>query len=210
MYKVFVNDKPIILTSSTILKEEGFPVYFFKNITVDELIYKLKTENIKGFFLSCLDLEQDWKHFCSQFKVIPAAGGLVVNSNKDVLFIYRGNKWDLPKGRIEKGERIEDTAIREVEEECGIHNLNLDTFLLKTYHIFFQDGESRLKETYWYLMSSDYKGRLIPQEEEGITKVMFKNKEEIQDAFLNTYANIKIVYTAYINLHKPKKYDSLS
>ncbi|MDY0781134.1 NUDIX hydrolase [Tenacibaculum sp. IB213877] len=197
MYKVFVNDKPIILTSS-LQKEENFPVYIFKNASINEILYRLKSDDLQGIYLYSTNLLNDWEVFCKNFRVITAAGGLVLNTDKEILFIYRGNKWDLPKGRIEKGESIEETAVREVEEECGITNLVLDRFLLKTYHIFYMDNETRLKETYWYLMKSDYQGELVPQEEEGITEVVFKNEEEIQKAFLNTYANIQMVYKAYL------------
>ncbi|TYP96460.1 NUDIX domain-containing protein [Tenacibaculum adriaticum] len=196
MYKVFVNDKPIILTSS-LKKEENFPVFIFKNILVDEIIYRLKGGKLKGVYLFSTNLEEDWQQFCNNFKLITAAGGLVVNSKKEILFIYRGEKWDLPKGRIEVGESIEDTAVREVEEECGIDHLKLHQFLLKTYHIFYQGSEIRLKQTYWYLMYSNYTGKLTPQLEEGITEVVFKNEVEIKEVFKNTYANIILVYEAY-------------
>ena len=52
--------------------------------------------------------------------LIEAAGGLVKNENGDYLFIYRNDKWDLPKGKIEKDEKTKVAAVREVEEECGI------------------------------------------------------------------------------------------
>ena len=159
MYKVFVNDKPIIFTSS-LKKEEKYPVYIIKTVSVSELIHKLRLGKYKGVYLYCNNLEKDWDNFKKEFKVISAAGGLVLNDKNEILFIYRGNKWDLPKGRIERGESVKETAIREVEEECGIRNISITNFLLNTYHLFVQDNEYRLKETYWYLMKSDYKGKL--------------------------------------------------
>lgn len=197
MYKVFVNDKPIIFTS--LLKNNGvFPVYMYKNIVFDEVIHKLKIGKIQGVFLFSFHLEEDWQHFLSTYKVVTAGGGLVLNQQKEILFIYRGNKWDLPKGRIEKGESIEETAIREVEEECGITNLTIKNFLLKTYHIFSWEEEIRIKETYWYLMSSNYSGELTPQLEEGITEVVFKNKQEAELALQDSYANIRLVYETFL------------
>lgn len=196
MYKVFVNDKPIILTTS-IKKEESYPVYLFKNTVIEELIYKLKSNILSGVYLFSTNLDNDWERFRVKFKPIIAGGGLVLNEKKETLFIYRGDKWDLPKGRIEKGEKIEETAIREVEEECGIENLIIKKFLINTYHLFVQNGEKRLKETYWYLMYSNFSGNLKPQLEEGITDVCFKNEKEIEEALKNTYANIKLVYKEY-------------
>ncbi|WP_298780506.1 NUDIX domain-containing protein [uncultured Polaribacter sp.] len=195
MYKVFVNDYPIIITSST-KKENNFPVYIFKNVILEEIIYKVKNGELKGINLYSTDLENDWLFFQQTTIIVPAAGGLVLNPKNEVLFIYRNNIWDLPKGRIEKGESIETAGIREVEEECGIFNLSITKKLITTYHIYFQNG-IKLKETSWFLMRSDYTKKLTPQIEEGITEVTFKNDIEIEKALQNTYANIRLVYDTY-------------
>jgi 8-oxo-dGTP pyrophosphatase MutT (NUDIX family) len=195
MYKVFVNDKPIIITSSS-KKVNNFPVYLFKNIVFEEIIHKLKNDSIDGINLHSSDLEKDWQAFLQNLKVVPAAGGLVLNQKKEVLFIYRNDSWDLPKGKIEKGESIETAAIREVEEECAIFNLSIQKELITTYHIYYQNG-IKLKQTYWFLMHSDYSEKLIPQLEEGITEVAFKNDSEIDLVLQNTFANIKLVYDTY-------------
>lgn len=198
MYKVFVNDKPIIFTTS-FKNEEDFPVYIYKNTIIQELIYKLKVGKLNGFYIYSNNLIEDWKDFKVKFKVIIAAGGLVLNGSKKVLFIYRGNKWDLPKGRVEEGENLMEAAIREVEEECGIEKLIVNKELLITYHLFIQQNEYRLKETHWYLMFSNYEGSLTPQLEEGITKAEFKNKKETIEALQNTFANIVMVYESYLD-----------
>ena len=195
MYKVFVNDTPIILTSS-LKKENNFPTYNFKDIVVDKIIQQLQNKEALGITLYSSNLEKDWKNFISFMTVIPAAGGLVLNSKKEILFIYRNNVWDLPKGWIEKNETIETAAIREVEEECGIFDLTITKKLLTTYHIYFHKG-IKLKETHWFLMTSNYDKELIPQLEEGITKVCFKNVFKTDEALKNTYANIKLVYDTY-------------
>jgi hypothetical protein len=196
MYKVFVNDKPIIFTDS-LKKENNFSKYFFKNITLEEVITQLQESNIEGIYLYTNYLEEDWRRFLSRFKVVSAGGGLVVNKRNEILFIYRDHKWDLPKGRIEIGETIENTALREVEEECGISNLVINKFLITTYHYFYQNKEKRLKETKWFLMNSDFEGKLVPQLEEGITKAIFKNKIEVVKALKNSYANILLVYNEF-------------
>lgn len=195
MYKVFVNDSPIILTSSA-KKNNNYPVYFFKDVVLDEIIYKLRNKDIKGANLYTTDLENDWLSFLNNIVVVPAAGGLVLNAPKEILFIYRNGIWDLPKGRIEKGESTEIAAIREVEEECGIFNLSIVNKLVTTYHIYYQNG-NKLKETHWFLMTSNYKKQLIPQLEEGITEVVFKNPVATKQALKSTYANIKLVYDTY-------------
>lgn len=198
MYKVFVNDKPIILTSS-FENEESFSMQLYKHTVIDEVIYRLKNEPIDGIILHSENLENDWKSFKNNFKVEVAGGGLVLNEGKEILFIFRNDKWDLPKGRIEEGESIETTAIREVEEECGIGDLEIKQPLLTTWHIYFSN-EYRLKETHWFLMESNYHGELHPQIEEGITEVKFIGNQEIDSVLRNSYSNIKLTYQAYTNL----------
>jgi len=199
MYKIFVNDKPIILTDS-LKKDNNYPVYIFKDVVVDEILHKLKKSKTKGVNLFCANLEKDWKTFKKNFKVVSAGGGLVLNKNKEILFIYRLDTWDLPKGRIEKGETIEQTAVREVEEECGVKELVLVQSLITTYHLFFINNIQQLKITHWFLMTTNFQERLIPQLEEGITKVEFKNEAKVNEALQNTYANIKLVLDAYKQL----------
>lgn len=198
MYKVFINDKPIIVTSSP-KKINNFPVYFFKNLVFDEIINKLINDDIEGANIYSTDLKRDWELFLKNFNVVKAAGGLVLNPKNEVLFIYRNNVWDLPKGHIEKNESTKTAAIREVEEECGIRQLSIIQELTTTYHIYFLNGIN-LKETSWFLMRSDDSKKLTPQLEEGITEVVFKNQNEIKNGFKNTYRNIRMVYEAYKNL----------
>jgi len=196
MYKVFINDRPIILTDSLFM-ESDFELLNYKSTSIPEIIHKLKKGRLDGVALFCVDLQECWDNFKDHFKVISAAGGLVLNKKKEFLFIFRGNKWDLPKGRIEKGESIEETAVREVEEECGISQLKLHDFLLTTYHVFFHNKEARLKETNWYQMEATIDEVLTPQLEEGITIAAFKNTEESKKALEDTYANIHLVFETY-------------
>jgi ADP-ribose pyrophosphatase YjhB (NUDIX family) len=196
MYKVFINDKPIILTDS-VLHTEGLKVYDFDRVVIDEILHKIKKKKIKGIALLSHHVEIDWKTFLTKFKIITAAGGLVLNEKKEFLFIYRAHKWDLPKGRVEDGEDIKETAVREVEEECGVTQITLEKFLTTTYHIFFHNKERRIKETHWFLMSTKHKTALIPQLEEGITDVAYKNATESKIALENSYANIKLVFDCF-------------
>jgi ADP-ribose pyrophosphatase YjhB (NUDIX family) len=195
MYKVFVNDSPIIITSSS-KTSNNFLTYPYKDVVLDDLIEKLRNKKYKGINLITNDLENDWKSFLANTEVIPAAGGLVLNAKNDVLVIFRNGVWDLAKGWLDPWETIENAALREVEEECGIFNLKLIKPLVTAYHIYFHKGV-KLKQTYWFLMSSDYQKALTPQTEEGITQVAFKNEEEIKEIFKNTYENIKIVYDTF-------------
>ena len=195
MYKVFINDKPIIITSSE-KKELNYTSLFFKSVVIDEIIHKLQNQVLNGINLISNNLEKDWKSFLTNFDVLQAAGGLVINPQNEVLFIYRNGKWDLPKGHVEKKESIENAAVREVEEECGIQKLSIIEKLTVTYHIYFLNG-IKLKETHWFLMNTNDSKNPRPQLEEGITDVGFRNKNEINELMNNTYSNIKMVFDCY-------------
>lgn len=193
MYKVFVNDRAMILTN-------------VKEIGEDTKQYKLKKCDISQVIKEASDLEgppislyhKNGEKLISKLKkkipAIYAGGGLVKNSKGEILFIFRNNKWDLPKGKTEKGEDIETTAIREVEEETGISGLQITKTLPVTYHIFRRNGSYRLKITHWFEMRTDDESELIPQLEEDITKVEWKGTSAIEDALKNSYANIKLLF----------------
>jgi len=193
MYKVFVNDCPIILTDNK-KNTINFNLVHFETIQVDEIIDQIFQNKLAGITLFCENLEESWKKFHSLFKSQKAAGGKVLNANNEVLFIYRFNKWDLPKGKLDNGESVSECAIREVEEECGITNLQIIKPLETTYHIYQEKGKTILKTTYWFLMHTDFVGELAPQLEEGIEQVAFKNEAEVKLALENTYENIKLLF----------------
>lgn len=193
MYKVFVNDHPIILTDENNFSTE-FKCSKFKSENVFKILTKLFNNEIKGFCFKCDNLEDDWQHFCANFKIVKAAGGKVLNVKKEVLFIKRFGRWDLPKGKLEKGENIKACALREVEEECGVSKLRILNRLETTYHIYREKNQNVLKITYWFLMQTEFEGKLIPQTEEEITTVVFKNEFETKEALENTYENIKLLF----------------
>jgi ADP-ribose pyrophosphatase YjhB (NUDIX family) len=193
MYKVFVNDCPIILTENDNISTK-YQKINFDGVSIPEIVQSIFNNNLEGICLVCNNLNNCWKQFKSYFKIQKAAGGKVLNVNNEVLFIYRFQKWDLPKGKINKGEKKQECAIREVEEECGIENLKIEKKLETTYHIFERKNKTILKVTYWYLMKTDFEGQLIPQTEEDIEKVVFKNTDETEIALKNTYENIKLLF----------------
>lgn len=119
------------------------------------------------------DREKIWKQFTRLFKIIIAAGGLVENKRGEYLFIFRNKKWDLPKGKMDKGESSRETAVREVQEECGIGKLKITGKIPCTYHIYILNGKMALKKTYWFNMTTPAGKKLIPQKEEGIEKVVW-------------------------------------
>jgi len=193
MYKVFVNDKPLFLTNE-IQKETDFQLFLLESVDIKELIIKIFKNKVDKAFLYHPDEKEMMKKLKSKIPVEKAGGGLVYNDKNEVLFIFRNKKWDLPKGGIEKGEEIEDTAIREVEEETGVKGLKIIRKLPKTYHIFKRNGRYKLKITHWFEMRTSFNEKLIGQVEEGIEKVEWKTPNEIQVALTNSYENIKLLF----------------
>lgn len=199
MYKVFDKEKCAYFVSNEREVTTRTPSRVSLLTAKDDVfsIYgKFRQSRIRDLIIVCADVESTWKEFTTHFTGIEAAGGRVRNSDNEVLFIFRRGKWDLPKGKIEDGEEVEEAAIREVEEECGITGLSIIRELPSTYHIYMQDDEEILKRTYWFEMRSDDKRKLVPQEEEGITQVRWMNKREVEQALSNTYDSIVEVMRA--------------
>jgi 8-oxo-dGTP pyrophosphatase MutT (NUDIX family) len=193
MYKVFVNDKPLFLTNQ-IAKETDFQLFLLESVDIEQVIIKMFQNKINKAYLYYPDEKAILKKVKEKIPVCKAGGGLVYNKAGDVLFIFRNGKWDLPKGGIEKGEEIEDTAIREVEEETGVTNLAITHKLQKTYHVFKRNGKYKLKITHWFEMRTNFEGTPKPQENEGIEKVAWLNPEQIKEALKNSYENIKLLF----------------
>lgn len=127
------------------------------------------------------------------FQIIRAAGGLVFNEQEQALFIFRRGKWDLPKGKLDEGESLEECAVREVEEETGLKGVVLKNFLLTTYHTYRENGKQLLKESHWYRMEVTGKQELKPQTEEDITEIRWAKQDEWTELQKNSYPLIKKV-----------------
>ncbi len=192
MHKIFVNDKPIVLTTK-VEQEIGFKNYLINTVHIGKVIKELNTTSLKEVRLIHKNEDKLLKKFLKMLPNVIAGGGKVYNDVGSILFIYRNDKWDLPKGKIEGNEVIETTAIREVTEETGVGGLQITKPLETTYHVFKRNGRHKIKITYWFEMTTSFKGNLYPQEEEGITKVEWLNDSQIKEAMTNSYANIKLL-----------------
>jgi 8-oxo-dGTP pyrophosphatase MutT (NUDIX family) len=190
VHTIFVGDKPIILTSDYTF-EENHKVFLLRSVSIGKVIQLLNKTVLQSIHLVDRDKENLMKRFLKLLPVTVAGGGKVYNSERKILFIFRNDKWDLPKGRAESKESIEETALREVEEETGVKDLSIVRPLQTTYHIFKRNGKHRIKVTYWFEMTSDYKGTLTPQKKEGITQVEWLNAKETVKALDQSYANIR-------------------
>ena len=192
MQFVFFNEKPIILTTK-VEKETDFKNFLLKDVSLRKVLKTLKKKKYNSVRLIHHNEKTLIKHFSKKLPNVIAGGGKVTNKNGEILFIYRNEKWDLPKGKAEKKETIEQTAIREVMEETGVKDLKITGELPTTYHIFKRRGKNRLKTTYWFNMETSYEGKLSPEQSEGITRVEWLSPEEAKKALGNSYANIKLL-----------------
>ena len=193
MKTVFFNNCSIYLvTDKSYSTAQHF--YAIQTIDIPTLIEQIEQDSIKKVYLYDTNFDNLWQHFSGHFKCIEAGGGKVLNELGEVLFIYRNDTWDLPKGKIEKGESTEEAAIREVEEETGIENLTIEKPLDTTYHMYKYKEKYVLKISYWFQMTSDFKGELLSQLEEGITKVEWLSDVDTEAALKNTYENIKLLF----------------
>ena len=201
MYKVFVKDIPIILSTNKKIGSQ-YTSMPLKIVNFKKLIKKISNGELHYINLYHKKEEKLEKFLKKKLPVVQAAGGLVYNHKKEILFIYRNSKWDLPKGGVENNETIEEAAVREVEEETGVQHPKIKDFIAKTYHVFKRNGEFKLKITHWYEMYTDYDGHLTPQLEEGIKKAKWKNFEKSQKALRDSYENIKLLFPKeYLTTH---------
>ena len=198
MYKVFFNQKPLILTSKILKSSDSNPLIHIKFSSKNQILKAVKSKKTESVYIYHKNIKKLWEIFTKKFPIIDAAGGLVERSDGKILFIYRNNRWDLPKGGVEKKELIIEAAQREVKEETGLADLIVISKIGETYHIFNKGKNFRLKRTYWFKMKSDYQGELFPQEEEGIISAEWINKKRIPEIFKNAYENIKEIVNEVI------------
>lgn len=205
MYKIYINGTPLFLTSTKdfpSLKLEGDNFIKMRYIGKKKFLHNYidlldKNTSFDAIVLHTPDLEKLWDHFHSIFKIIEAAGGIVKNEKDEILMIHRLGYWDLPKGKIEKGESKEEAAIREVQEETGIQNIDLQDLIHTTYHTYeSKKGNKILKVSYWYTMKTSDTD-LIPQAEEGIEKAVFVDLDSFFSQPKKIYGNILDILARY-------------
>ena len=193
IYKIFYNEKLIILTNRLTSKLLKNKIFLLEDISIKEFISKIEHKKLKKVVI--FYPENDiFEKFLEKIERIQAGGGVVQNKVGDILFIKRKGKWDLPKGKLEKGENISECALREVEEETGISQLSLKGFRSITYHIFSRDNKFFLKETHWFDMFSTFGDNFIPQKEEDIEKVTWKSDKKLRKTLKKSFLNIKELF----------------
>lgn len=192
-YQIFVNEKAVSFTSKQKTTPERGKVILVAPSIKHILNWVAKVEqdpNVKELLIQDSKPAQLFERFCQEIPMIEAAGGIVMR-DQAALCIKRFDKWDLPKGKIEPGEAPNEAALREVEEECGLGNLQIRQFLSCSYHTYQFQQQLVMKRTYWYLMVSGSTAELVPQIEEGITEVRWIEMEQwAAIIYPNTYGSV--------------------
>jgi len=191
MYKVFVENRPVLFEKNRNLEENSFSLFFPSLKTEDYSDFVRKSGNNSSITLPLSGNDIFTDSFFKHFKKIEAAGGIVHHLSSDTyLFIFRNNKWDLPKGKIEKKESPKIAAIREIQEECGITGHTITKKILDTFHTYFAFDKYWLKKTHWYYLEYDGDRSTTPQLEENITATAWKSKKQWSEIKGNTFGSI--------------------
>jgi 8-oxo-dGTP pyrophosphatase MutT (NUDIX family) len=195
--KIYFNDKPLFLCDNIDQIIEPY-VHHDDAVFIDELnphtiksmIHEMGLTKIHAGVFFHANLEELKKAFFKKFMLVQAAGGLVKNETEEVLLIFRRGKWDLPKGKLDKGETLEQCAVREVEEETGLRNVNLLAPLLTTYHTYHEGTKFILKESHWYTMQTKGGQQLVPQTEEDIHEIKWVSDKELKPFMKNAFPSV--------------------
>lgn len=205
MYEISINETPLILIQNDQLVTDSLDMT--KNLLIryngkarslmNPIDMLEKTQRLDSIIVYHHDVLQLKADFESLYKILEAGGGVVANEKGEILTMFRRNSWDLPKGKIDKGETKEAAAIREVQEETGLGVVKLGDFLLETNHTYKnRKGKRVIKRTYWYKMATK-ETALKPEIEEDIELCEWMPAQE----FLKKqplYNTIRKVVTAYL------------
>ncbi len=197
---IYFEDKPVFLCDE-ITKEINEYRHHPDAVFIDELstaainslLHEIKKPQFHAGIFYNTNFPKLKASFFKHFQLIFAAGGLVKNKNEEILMIFRRGKWDLPKGKLDEGETLENCAKREVEEETGLQNLEMIKPLKITYHTYVQFGKHNLKETHWYLMKATGDEQFVPQTEEEISEIIWAKKEDLKKYLNNSFPTIEMV-----------------
>jgi 8-oxo-dGTP pyrophosphatase MutT (NUDIX family) len=198
--KIYYNDKPMVLTTNHEAYLETYPVaemyQFFSGATprnFQQALNMLDNPGSRGAIIEDISEANMLAQLESMYQPIMAGGGLVFNEHGALLMIFRRGKWDLPKGKLDEGEDIATCALREVTEETGLDNIQLNGHLCDSYHIYTQDDGQYLKQTVWYKMIGTSDEKLKPQKEENILEARWVSEKEMSQFVGRTYEAIREV-----------------
>jgi 8-oxo-dGTP pyrophosphatase MutT (NUDIX family) len=201
--KIYFDDKPLFLCDDVDASLQPY-VHHDDAVFIDELnlhtvksmIHEMQESSVHAGIFFNKDLEELKATFFKKFTIVKAGGGFILNENNDVLMMFRRGKWDLPKGKLDKKETIEECAIREIEEETGLKNIELISPLITTYHTYHEGTKFIMKETSWFRMNVTGDQKLVPQTSEQISKLEWVNKDDLEKYKKNSFPSVTDVLNA--------------
>ncbi len=186
--KIYFDTKPLFLCDNVdetlqpyIHHDDAVFIDELNSHTVKSMIHEMQEPNVHAGVFYHPDLAELKKAFYKKFTIILAGGGLVQNEKKEILLIFRRGKWDLPKGKQDKGETLEACALREVEEETGLQKVKLTAPLTTTYHTYHEGARYILKESHWFRMKVSGEQKLVPQLQEDIREIRWVKADKLGD-----------------------------
>lgn len=202
-YTIYFSDKPFIITQQLSPEEQDLAakhgtlmLNHYDQASLLQATYTLENTPARAVIVLTDKVEEAFRLFQSFFTGVETGGGLIENEKGEYLFIFRRKKWDLPKGKLDEGETIEECSLREVEEETGLKNVTLQKFMLHTWHSYPDRGQRMLKKGSWYKMNCLSGEKLVPQAEEDIEEIIWLPKAKWAMVLQNTFQSIKDVLSA--------------
>jgi 8-oxo-dGTP pyrophosphatase MutT (NUDIX family) len=200
MQTIYFGDKKIVLTTNAAdclpcnTVKSNFAVFYGASVRhYKQAIQILDTTAIEQCIIADADEKKLEEVLYESFEPVDAGGGAVINEDGALLMIFRKGKWDLPKGKLDAGEKMEDCAVREVQEETGLKQVVLGEKIMNTYHIYLQRKSYMIKRTTWYYMTGTKADPLVPQAEEQIQEVRWVAQQDIQHYAIVCFAAVRDV-----------------
>lgn len=195
---IYLNERPLIITAThqgIPLQYKDAPLYTEPDAaTIESVLQLLETGKSDATIFIHPDTAALVERVKGYFQVLVAAGGLITNQEDEILLMFRRGKWDLPKGKQDEGETLETAALREVAEETGLHNIELEHKIGETFHFYTWKEKRTLKHTYWYKMKFTGTELTVPQIEEDIMDIQWIKPEHLGKYLKFSYQNIIDVF----------------
>ncbi|MCC6541839.1 MAG: NUDIX domain-containing protein [Flavobacteriales bacterium] len=189
-YDVYIGGRSIRFSDGSIPEQGRRAVALTTKKELHALIDRLISGEEEGDIDVYAEGFDAWQAFCDDHVFVLAAGGVVEDERGRLLAIKRLGKWDLPKGKVEKHEAVEVGAVREVQEECGLNQVELVKPVTSTWHTYERKGKQHLKRTDWFLMRASSKEMLTAQSEEDIEEVRWLDEAGVRMMEADTYPSL--------------------
>lgn len=197
--KIYFDDRPLQIIKAVpglveqLDNKEGFTIVNLPDEeTVAEVVAQMQTNKELKVKIYAPDRQHMLQQIQKNFTLMQAAGGLVTTNTEKLMLIFRKGKWDLPKGKRDEGETMDQCALREVMEETAVKNLVLEKLLHVTYHTYTEKQKTILKETHWFHMTTTLQP-LKAQADEGIEKCIWVDEGDLSTFTDNMHLSVQDV-----------------